>query len=263
MNKESINQRFIEAVRNLLQDKGLTKASIAANLGVKPSKFSEILNNRMMAGTDMIDSLCEKYSYSPIWLLVGEGPMLIPGYLKGRSKPAIALGVLSEPIPEDVQKEFKRTAAVNKKSISDKKELVETGDPKKGIPLVSQTVAAGFGNENFAITEDDVKDYYVIPRFKHRRIDFMIEVTGDSMIPHLNAGDIIACTIIQDSQFIQWNHTHVIATREQGLLVKRLVPSENDGCLKAVSDNPKYPPFNIPKDEITGIALVVGSVRLE
>lgn len=260
MDKESINQRFIEAVENLLQDKGLTKAGIAADLGVKPAKFSEILNNRMMAGTDMIASLCEKFSYSPIWLLVGEGPMLIPGYLKGRSKPAIALGILSEPIPEDVQKELKRKMAAKKKTNSSQK---MSGEAAKAIPLVTPTVAAGFGSENFSIAEADVKDYYTIPRFRHTHVDFMIEVTGDSMTPHLNSGDIIACAIVRDSQFIQWNKCHVIATVEQGLLVKRLMPGTDSDHLRAVSDNTRYPPFDIPKSEITGLALVIGSVCLE
>ena len=40
------------------------------------------------------------------------------------------------------------------------------------------------------------------------------------------------------------------------------MPGDNEGCLKAVSDNKEYPPFNIPLEEITGIALVVGSVGL-
>ena len=128
---------------------------------------------------------------------------------------------------------------------------------------MSQTVAAGFGNENFAITEQDVKEFYNIPCFRHTHVDFMIEVTGDSMTPHLNSGDIIACTIVRDSNFIQWNKTHVIATKEQGLLVKRLMPANDDKHLKAVSDNTQYPPFDIPKNEITGIALVIGDVCLE
>lgn len=33
--------------------------------------------------------------------------------------------------------------------------------------------------------------------------------------------------------------------------------------LKAVSENPAYPPFDIPKDDICGLALIVGSIHLE
>ena len=130
------------------------------------------------------------------------------------------------------------------------------------IPLVNQLVAAGFGSSNFAIGKSDVKDYYVIPRFKDRKIDFMIEVSGSSMLPKYNSGDVIACTIIKESGFIQWNKVHVIATREQGLLVKRIKESGNDSIL-AISDNKEYPSFSIPKEDITGIALVVGVIRLE
>ena len=64
MDKDSINKRFIQAVSTLFRDKGLTKAGIAESLGLKPSKFSEILNNRMRAGTDTIAALCDKYSFS-------------------------------------------------------------------------------------------------------------------------------------------------------------------------------------------------------
>ena len=92
----------------------------------------------------------------------------------------------------------------------------------KPIPLVTETAAAGFGNCDFAIAEQDVKDYYVIPKFRYSRVDFMIEVSGLSMHPHFNPGDIIACTILTDRKFLQWNKCHVIATREQGILVKRL-----------------------------------------
>ena len=133
----------------------------------------------------------------------------------------------------------------------------------KPIPLVLQTVAAGFGNNNFMISESDVKEFYVVPKFRYCHVDFMIEVSGVSMMPHLMPGDIIACSIIRDSQFIQWNKCHVIATREQGLLVKRLLKSDKENFIQAISDNKDYPPIDIPKDEITGLALVVGSIGLE
>ena len=170
---------------------------------------------------------CEKISYqyrdlSLEWLITGNGPML--------KNNAVAY-----------------------------KENEESGN---AIPLINQAVAAGLGSANFAISKSDVKAYYVIPKFKDRIIDFMIEVAGSSMYPKYNSGDVIACTIIKESKFIQWNKVHVIATKEQGLLVKR-IKEDGDNTIIAVSDNPDYPPFKVPKTEITGIALVVGVIRLE
>lgn len=134
---------------------------------------------------------------------------------------------------------------------------------QKKIPLVSEQAVAGFGNVNFSISEQDVKDYYVIPKFKYLKVDFMIEIHGSSMYPKYNSGDIVACSILRDRKFLQWNKCHIIASREQGILCKRLRMSEKKNHLLAVSDNKNYPPFDIPEEDIAGIALVVGVIRLE
>lgn len=134
---------------------------------------------------------------------------------------------------------------------------------KTPIPLVSQKAIGGFGNNDFAIAERDVKEYYVIPKFKSKRIDFMIEVEGSSMYPKYNSGDVVACTIIRESKFIQWNKTHVIATKEQGIIIKRIKKGKDEDHLCMISDNESYDPFNVPVEEITGIALVAGVIRLE
>lgn len=139
---------------------------------------------------------------------------------------------------------------------------VQAGYGEK-IPLVVTKAVGGFGNNTFAISERDVKDYYIIPKFKHKRVDFMIEVEGSSMYPKYNSGDVVACTIISEDSFIQWNKTHVIATRGQGIIIKRIKKGAEDHNLCMISDNKAYDPFEVPKDEITGIALVVGVIRLE
>lgn len=74
LSKEAINYRFVRAVyaiisHNLVSSKG----ELAESLGVKPAKFSEILNGRMKAGTDMIAILCDFYKVSPEWLLMSRG----------------------------------------------------------------------------------------------------------------------------------------------------------------------------------------------
>lgn len=132
------------------------------------------------------------------------------------------------------------------------------------IPLILTAKAAGgFGNGHFAIEEYDVKDYYVIPKFSHKKIDFMIEVEGSSMYPKYNSGDIVACLIIREQSFIQWNKAHVIATKDQGIIIKRIKEGNSDKTFLMVSDNKDYPTFEVQKKDITGLALVVGVIRLE
>ena len=130
-----------------------------------------------------------------------------------------------------------------------------------GIPLYNAEASAGFGSFDEMLKDENLMGKYHVPEFKY--VDFMMYVKGNSMYPKYNNKDIIACKKITDSHFIQWNKPHVIATVEQGFLVKRLQESERENCILAVSDNATYPPFNIPKDEILGIALVIGVIRME
>lgn len=133
----------------------------------------------------------------------------------------------------------------------------------KTIPFVGEAAIAGFGSIDFAIKERDIKDYYVIPKFKESNIDFMIEIHGESMFPTFKPGDVVACTIIRESNFIQWNRVHLIATAEQGILIKRLKKGTTDSTIMLVSDNPDYDPFEVELPFVKGIALVQGLVRLE
>lgn len=141
--------------------------------------------------------------------------------------------------------------------------LVKESNKQSGIPLVSIHAIGGFGNSRFAIQEKDVKAYYVVPKFQGCKVDFMIEVAGSSMYPKYNSGDVVACTIIRERHFIQWNKVHVIGTKEQGILIKRLKKGAKSNYITAISDNKDYDPFDIPENEITGIALVIGVIRLE
>lgn len=130
-----------------------------------------------------------------------------------------------------------------------------------GTPLVAMEAAAGFGSNNFMIRDEDIQGRYLVPDFNG--IDFMIRVKGSSMYPKYSSGDIIACRILHNSKFIQWNKCYVVATREQGLLIKRLKKAPTENTLLAISDNKEYDPFEIPTNEITGMALVIGVIRLE
>ncbi len=129
------------------------------------------------------------------------------------------------------------------------------------IPLYGQEAAAGFGSVDFALQEHDIQREYIVPDFK--KIDFMIRINGSSMYPKYNSGDVIAVRVLHERAFIQWNKVHLIATKEQGLLVKRLKKSANDKFIVCASDNKEYDAFEVPWKEIQGVALVIGVIRLE
>jgi len=85
----AINERVIEAINYILSSKiEMSKADLAEKFGIKPAKFSEILNKRMKAGMDIIQKLCIDYEISADWLITGEGSMYrTPGVMNEAPPP--------------------------------------------------------------------------------------------------------------------------------------------------------------------------------
>ena len=136
----------------------------------------------------------------------------------------------------------------------------------KGIPLIPVEAMAGYGSGDVSVTSYEIEENYILtPEFEGKGIKYLIRVSGSSMIPKYNNGDLLACRPITDISFMQWGKVYVLDT-DQGPLVKRLYPCNphDDDSLECRSDNyEKYPPFKIPKISIRKIAIVVGVLRLE
>ena len=74
LSKSEINSRVVEALLAIVANNlVLTKTDLAERMGIKPAKFSEILNYRMNAGVDIIAKICDWYDVDPYWLLMGRG----------------------------------------------------------------------------------------------------------------------------------------------------------------------------------------------
>lgn len=242
-------------IKDFCQSEGIAISAFESNIGVSNGYVNAISKS---IGIDKLNIIIEKYSNLSIeWLLTGKGEMLKTKRTSQHTS--------DENMPVTMSKDTNNPAFTETSEHKNLQSFFQSYHEKfpGAIPLVSEKAVGGFANEHFSISENDVLEYYVIPKFRYLNVDFMIELTGDSMMPRLYPGDIIACSIIHNSNFIQWNKLHLLATREQGLIVKRLRKSSDSNCLLAVSDNQEYEPIDIPKDEILGIARVVGVIHLE
>ena len=129
----------------------------------------------------------------------------------------------------------------------------------KRIPLVPFEAVAGPGS--FVFSDEVALDYYEVREFKGA--DFLIRVKGDSMSPKYTGGDLVACKIVKDVLFFQWGKVYVIYTNSQGVMIKKIEPAPDPDNISCISENEKYGPFDVPKSDIAGVALVIGSISLE
>lgn len=203
--------------------------ALADTLGVSKTTLSN-WKSRNSLDFPLVFSLCERISLD--WLLTGKGDML-----KSDNEKLI-----------EAHKTFGGSA--------------KSSNKQKGIPLIPIDAVAGFpSDDNDGVYMEDC-EHYSIPEFEAKGANFLIRVSGDSMHPLYENGDIIACRKISDILFFQWGSIYVLDT-SQGALVKRVEEAEDDKeSILCISENPRFKPFRLPKSDIRSLSTIVGLVRL-
>lgn len=126
------------------------------------------------------------------------------------------------------------------------------------VPHFSSKVSAGYlGGDAVAITAQEAEYRERMPGFK--MYDFTQDVEGDSMVPIFYDGDIVACRKLSDEHQLVPGKYYVVDTRG-GALIKRYV-SCTKGSILFASENADYPNPRIRKEDIFGMAEVVGSLQ--
>ena len=207
-------------------------SQFAKSLGVAPSTISSWLS-RDTFDYELLFAKCENINSA--WLLTGEGDMLLSssGNNQGSTK--------------DEPRTNQPTTCL----------------AQAGIPLIPVDAVAGFNGIDSPTIQIHDCQRYLVPEFQQLNAEFMIRVSGSSMYPKYSSGDILACRKLTSYHFIQWGKIYVIDS-EQGAMVKRLFPCDEDtDYVICKSDNPNYPPFELPKTEIRSLSIVLGAIRFE
>jgi repressor LexA len=135
---------------------------------------------------------------------------------------------------------------------------------KKGIPMLPFDAFAGIGDSTVeGVNFETIEERYIVPLFDGIKVDFMLPVRGSSMYPKYSSGDVVACRLVTELLFVQWNKVYVIDSISQGVIMKRLLKGDNNEHLICRSDNKEYGEFPVPMTDIRSIALVVGVIRLD
>ena len=243
-----------DRLRKFLDFQGISVRQFEAMIGSSDGKIAKFMATNSSLKSDTLSTVMEVFPQLSIeWLISGEGEML--------KSPSDS----SQPNTKELRRNYEGTPRDDREMTERRpRELpVAKQVVNGGIPLIPIDAVAGFnGWDENGVAELDCA-HYDVPDFEAAHADFLIRVSGSSMYPKYSSGDILACRKIDEITFIQWGKIYVIDSR-QGAMVKRLFPIEGDSAmLLCKSDNPNYPPFELPKEEIRSISIVVGAIRLE
>lgn len=194
-------------------------------INLSNGSLSKPFNANTTIKTDTLEKFLNTYpELNPEWLLTGQGSML------------------KEQVTEQVPVPVAMAIA-----------------SKAGIPLIPIEAMAGYMAGGVQVLEYEA-ERFVVPTFKGA--DYLIAVRGSSMYPKYNSGDIVACKHLALDTFFQWNKVYVLDT-QQGVLIKRICEGPDDLHILIVSENEKYKPFKLHRNEIHSLAIVLGVIRLE
>ncbi len=142
----------------------------------------------------------------------------------------------------------------------DPSSLVDSTDKYwiKYYPYINVSAGGGAYDEDENYEKLDMPDFFIniVGGTENLKNIEAINVTGDSMEPTLNNGNIIF--IDKTKQDLAKDGIYAFVN-ENGLFVKR-IQKRVDGALDVISDNKEYPMQIVHKGEITVLGKVVSSI---
>ena len=225
-----------DRIAQIIKKEGISTRAFEQQIGCSNGVISQCINKGTDISSQWVSKIIETYSeVDPKWLLTGEGKMLQGA--ENKSVPTANRPIeIAHQAPEG---------------------------SSEGIPLIPLDAIAGFPADGGSGVSMGNWERYVIPEFADKGANFLIRVSGDSMVPLYYSGDLLACHKITDIRFFQWGTIYVLET-SQGILVKRVQESDKyDDCILCVSENDSvHKPFLLPRDDIRSLSTIVGLVRL-
>lgn len=213
--------KILDRIKEYLDYKGIPVATFEKSLGMSNSSFGKQLKKGAAIGTDKLENILKTY------------PDLSPVWVLTGQGPMILN--TDEPV-------------------SGPQQLSISAETRPRIPF--DAAAGSLSLAIQGVSSADCEQIPVIPTLP--RYDFSIIARGDSMSPEFMSGDELACAFVHETSFIQWGRAHILDTA-QGVVLKKIFDRKTSILCRSI--NSDYPDFEIPKNDIYHMAIVVGLIR--
>lgn len=216
-----MRERF-ERFDKYMKHKGLNDNQVTVECKLSQGLLGQARKGKSDLGTKTIEKILNIYQdLNKVWLMTGEGDML-------------SSSSSAQPQP-----------SVKNEHVAD--------DEAYKVPLVPISALAGSLNDfSLSVKRDDCET--VISPIKD--IDMAIKISGDSMEPEYPSDSQVFVKKINERAFLEWGRVYVLNTCN-GIVIKRLMPTNDPNTVLCESINPKYPPFEVNLENVNGVYRVI------
>ena len=219
---------ILSRIEEISRKEGLTITAFERSIGASKGVLSRAINNGTDIQSKWIQTIVENYPhYSSRWLLTGKGDMLIQPTKKNE---------------ENFSEEAKISSSVS-------------FDPSIGVPYYDVDFIGGFSEVLNSQTTMPACNI-VAPGFEKASV--WCNVTGHSMEPKINHGDIVAlrkCTVDD----IQYGEIYAVVL-DSFRTIKILRRGSTPDVLRYVPINPDFDDQEFPLSRIINVFEVLGSI---
>ncbi len=225
------NEYKIERIKTLIESLGITQSEFAKRIDIDASNFSKHLTGKQPISTTLINRIVADLGVSKEWLTKGIEPMY--------------------PSTPNETPAHIRTVTLPSEAIS---------QTHNGAKVYGLDVTAGNLARDRMFTDDLIIGSIDVPSINPDCS--IVKVSGDSMKPIINNGDMIAIREIRNPNLIFWGQIYVVLL-EDYRMVKYVRKHENPDRVILRSENSAYDDIEIEKRDICDLFIVENIIHID
>jgi len=210
-----------QRIKNLRKELGLNQTEFATRIGITQTSLSQLEGEKNGISYDVFKAIVSAFNVNPVWLMDGVGTMYGNDNAASTSRGAIPLVV-----------------QVDK-------------DDEENIVMVDRKAAAEYLQH-----QQDPDFISKLPSFRlpgfYGKSFRAFEITGDSMLPGINPGDMIVGSYVESLNEIRNGSVYIVVTHDGSIVAKRVTALGND-IYELKSDNVVYEPYAVKAEDIAQI----------
>lgn len=233
---------------------GKSQKEMASVLGMAQNSYSNVETGKRGMTPEHLISLKEMHDVSSDWLLHGTGQPFLSFH--GHTDAHLNAHPSAYPSARSTQ-----SLAVAEDFVHYGSGGLQQVDKRRLIPVLTDfKAAAGALLADDAIVQQEYLEeapQVYLPGVRVPGTWYAFEVEGDSMYPTIQERDILVCRMLERDEPIKDNYVHVVVSKTEGLLVKRVISRlKSHSSLLLRSDNRRYAPYNMSPEDVHSLWMV-------